>query len=71
MNVSLTISPLLNENNVTIVVVVSSNLEYFQKILYPRNTNPKKKGSTPSRNMKILEEAFCRVVVIKLTFLLY
>lgn len=71
MKTSFTISPLLNEKRVMIEAVVSSNLVYFQNIHYPKNTNPKKKGRTPRRNMKILDEAFCIVEVIRLTFLLY
>jgi len=38
---------------------------------YPKKTNPKKKGRTPSKNMRILELALFKVLVIRLILGLY
>lgn len=67
----LTMSPLARANRVKILFRVVENLSNLQKIHYPRNTKPKKKGSTPNMNIMILELAIRRVLVIKLIFGLY
>ncbi len=58
-------SPFNNENKVTTDELVSSNLLYFQKIVCPKNTNPKKNGITPSKNIKRLLQDLDSVDVIK------
>jgi len=51
--------------------LVSSNLLYFQKIVCPKNTNPKKNGITPSKNINKLLQDFDKVDVIKFKLLEY
>lgn len=51
--------------------LVSSNLLYFQKIVCPKNTNPKKKGITPSKKTKRLLQDLAKVADIKFKFGLY
>jgi hypothetical protein len=51
--IPLTISPLAIENKLIILFKVVENLSYLQNMHYPRKTNPKKKGKTPTINIKI------------------
>ncbi len=69
--VSFTISPFNKANKVMTEELVSSNLLYFQKIVCPRNTKPKKKGMTPRRKTKRLLHDFDRVADIKFKLGLY
>ena len=69
--VSLTISPLSRENKVITEEEVSSNLLYFQNIVCPRNTKPKKNGITPRRNMIKLFHDLERVAVMMFRLLVY
>lgn len=51
--------------------LVSSNLLYFQNIVCPKNTNPKKNGITPNKNTKRLLQDFDKVADIKFKLGLY
>ncbi len=70
IKVSFTISPFINKKRVIIDEVVSENFTYFQKMHEHKNTNPKKKGKTPNKNIIILVDAFESVDDIKFIFLL-
>jgi hypothetical protein len=67
----LTISPFSKENNVTTDELVSSNLLYFQKIVCPRKTKPKKTGITPNRKTSRLLHDLERVADIRFKLGLY
>lgn len=64
-------SPLRREKRVMTEELVSSNLLYFQKIVWPRKTKPRKKGMTPSKKISRLLQDFPRVADIKLRLGLY
>ena len=51
--------------------LVLSNLLYFQKIVWPRKTKPRKNGITPNRNINRFPHDLLKVAVIKLRLLLY
>ena len=59
------------ENSVITEELVSSNLLYFQKIVWPKNTNPRKKGITPNKNTNRLLQDLAKVADIKFKLGLY
>jgi len=67
----LTMSPFDNANKVRMLFSVVEKRSKRQKMHCPRKTNPKKKGRTPSINIKRFVLANLRVLVIKLMFGLY
>lgn len=69
--VSLTISPFNRENKVMTEELVSSNLLYFQKIVWPKKTKPRKNGITPNRNTNKLLHDLDKVDDIKFKLGLY
>ena len=64
-------SPFKREKRVIADELVLSNLLYFQKIVWPKKTNPKKKGITPSKNINKFPHDLLKVAVIKFKLLLY
>lgn len=67
----MTISPLRREKRVITEELVSSNLLYFQKMVWPRKTKPRKNGITPSKKISKLLHDFPKVADIRFKFGLY